>query len=415
MTKTSAGALRRIRANPALSCVALLAAAAAILYVVPWLWGASALLTHDYLAIDITNKDFVNYWLAGRMSLDGSHLQLFTQETYFARLQEYFGAGAEIRNWSYAPHFLLFLWPLGHLRYAPALGVFLAVTLALFAFAVRAFRANLAPQSSPTILVLALFGYVLVNVDATQNGFLTSAWLLLGLAWMKRRPVLAGLAFACLTVKPQLGLLIPVLLLFDRNWRAIISAAGFTLLLAAASIVVFGVDSWHAYLTETLAYQRSVMTDWHGIFLRMMPTVFGGMRTLDFTPDTAIAVQWPVSGCAFVLLLWLLKHEPQPLRRSFAVLCGTFLVSPYGFNYDMGALSAAAAMLASSDKLATNRASATLLAMLASLAGLVMNLGRAGVPIAPLLLGTTLVVLAIDIARAKVEQSQSLPGSALGR
>ncbi|HET9445589.1 MAG TPA: hypothetical protein VFO35_04975, partial [Steroidobacteraceae bacterium] len=156
-----------------------------------------------------------------------------------------------------------------------------------------------------------------------------------------------------------------------------------------------------------------------GIFLRMMPTVFGSLRTLDFTPATALAAQWPVSICGLALLLWLLKREPQPLRRCFAVLGATFLVSPYAFNYDMGALTAAAALLATSDKLAANRASAALLAMLASSAGLVMNLGRAGVPIVPLLLAAVLVALALDVARraaAGVEPhsrsiADSTPGS----
>jgi hypothetical protein len=129
------------------------------------------------------------------------------------------------------------------------------------------------------VLLLALLGFVLMMLVAAQNGFMTSAALLFGLAWMKRRPALAGLAFACLTVKPQLVFLIPVLLAFDRNWLALLWSAVFTIVLLALSVLLFGLESWGAYLTDTLAFQRSVMTDWYGIFLRMMPTVFGSMRT----------------------------------------------------------------------------------------------------------------------------------------
>ena len=46
--------------------------------------------------------------------------------------------------------------------------------------------------------------------------------------------LLAGLAFALLTIKPQLGILVPLLLLFERNWRAIGWSAVFTVLLVLA-------------------------------------------------------------------------------------------------------------------------------------------------------------------------------------
>jgi hypothetical protein len=397
---TLSNAWQQVRTNPALACAAALAAASILIYALPWLWLLNLQLVHGLEAIDLVNRDFVNYWMAARMVLAGTEQDLFTQQIYFARLQEIFGPGMEIRNWSYPPHFLLMLWPLGYLDYELALAVFLAVTLALFVAAVHVFRANLAPQSSLALLCCALVGYAVMQLDTMQNGFLTSAFMLFGLAWMRERPVLAGLAFACLTIKPQLGILIPLLLLWDRNWLTIFWAGLITLGLVAASVVFFGTESWHLYLTETLAYQRSVMTDWYGIFLAMMPTVFGGARALSFSPATATALQWPVSVAAGVLLLWLLRHEREPLHRIFIVVCGTFLITPYAFNYDMGALSAIAAMLASSPRFATHRAAATSIAAIAALSGIVMNLGRSGVPVSPLLFATGLGVVAWSLSRA---------------
>ena len=255
-------------------------------------------LGHGLQTIDLVQRDFVNYWMGGRMALAGTEQDLFVHDVYFARLQEFFGAGIEIRSWSYPPHFLLMLWPLGYLDYESALAVFLVLTLALFVASVYVFRANLAPQSSVAILCCALLGFMLMQLDAMQNGFLTAAFLLFGLAWMRQRPLLAGFAFACLTIKPQLGFLIPILLLWDRNWLAMLWSVVFTMALVAASVAFFGVDSWHAYLTSTLAYQRSVMTDWYGVFLLMMPTAFGSVRALGGSPDLAMAVQWPVSIAA---------------------------------------------------------------------------------------------------------------------
>jgi hypothetical protein len=344
-------------------------------------------LPAEGVAYTLVDRDFANYWMGGRLALSGDHLDLFSQEIYFPYLQQMFGADYQIRNWGYPPHFLLFIWPLGYLSYKAALVAFLGSTFALFVLSAMAFRREFAPTAHVRVLALVLLGYSLMMFVTTQNGFLTSALMLFGLTWMKSKPTLAGFAFACLTIKPQIGLLIPVLLLFDRNWAAIVSAAVFTFVLALASTLTYGIESWHAYLTETIAYQRFVMTDWYGIFLRMMPTVFASLRTLDVSPSMAIAVQMPFSLGAALVVVWVLIHERDALRRAFVVLCGTFVVAPYAFNYDMGALSVAAVLLASAEARQNAHSRWWLaIALVAVLPASVMNLGRASLPIAPLVL-----------------------------
>ena len=74
-------------------------------------------------------------------------------------------------------------------------------------------------------------------------------------------------------------------------------------------------------------------------------------------------------------------------------MCGTLLITPYAFNYDMGALCVIGALAASSPKIASHRAAATVMAAVAGLAAIVTNLGRAGLPVAPLVLAIGLMVL----------------------
>lgn len=390
----------RAPASQATLCVGAFALLALIAYIPQWLPFVRGLLW-DGLVPVITNRDFANYWMAGQLVVHDEPRILFTHDWYFARFREVFGADAEIRSWSYPPHFLLFVWPLGLLEYKTAMLVFLAGTFALFLISVGVFRRNFAPRSNLLVLGLALAGYFLQMVVATQNGFLLAALLLFGLALMKDRPVLAGLAFACLTVKPQLGVLIPLLLIFDRNWKVIGWAALFTVVLVTLSMLLFGIESWHAYVTETLSYQRFVMTNWQGIFLRMMPTMFGSLRTLGFSPTAALNVQLLVSVAAAALVIWILRKETEPLRRAFAITCATFLVTPYAFNYDMGALCVVAAVLAGSDRAPTTPSAAIVIAAVAAISAAVMNLGRANLPITPLILAAGLLVLALDAYRAR--------------
>lgn len=392
----SSGARRGLFDDPALSCIAILTLLAVVIHAPVLIAFTTGMLSGGH-PMHVINVDYANYWMAGQMTLSGRQQELFSFPVYFSHMRATFGADYPIHNWGYPPHFLLLLWPLGLLSYKTGLVAFLTATFVLFVWAVAVFRKAYAPHSDLRLLMLALFGYSLMMIYTTQNGFLTSALLLLGLAWMKTRPAAAGLAFALLTIKPQLGLLIPVLLLLDRNWRTFIWAGVFTLALIGLSAALFGVQSWTAYVTETMAYQRSVMTDWSGIFLRMMPTTFASMRTLGFSPDTAYLVQWPVSIVGAGLVFWAWRRQRDPLQRMFTMVCGTFVISPYAFNYDMGALSAIAALIVGSQPI--KRFALLAVSVVAALAACVTNLGRSNLPIAPLLLILALWTLADSAGR----------------
>lgn len=149
-------------------------------------------LLQDGMSSAVINRDFSNYWVAARLTLAGEQQDLFAQPIYFARAQEMFGEEYGLHNWGYPPHFLLLFWPFGLLGYKSAMVVFLAATLVLFLAAVAEFRRTFAPRSDLSILAIALVGHSVMMVNTAQNGLLISAMLLLGLAWMKKRPVLAA-------------------------------------------------------------------------------------------------------------------------------------------------------------------------------------------------------------------------------
>lgn len=371
------------------------AAGAVLIYLLPLLWSLSFRARLEIpLTAGLHENDFVNYWMAARMTLVGDYQLLFVHDSYFAELQRTFGANIEIRSWSYPPHFLLLLWPLGFLTYPVAFGVFLFVTLGLFICATVVFwRAYGRPDA--WVLILALPGYLAMMLSATQNGFLTAALLLLGFAWMKSKPFLAGMVFGLLSLKPQLVFLVPLLLVLDRNWRTLAWSAVTCALLVALSLALFEFESWRLYATETLRYQQFVMTDWYGIFLCMMPTAFGSIRALGLTPELAAYVQWPFSVAGILLVFLALWRDASLLRRIFAVTCGTFVITPYAFNYDMGALTVVASVLVASADSPNSRAGKMVVALVAVLSGIVANLGRANLPLAPLILFLSLAVVVV--------------------
>ena len=142
---------------------------------------------------NIVDRDFANYWVGGKLALDGGYALLFDPEAYYAYLQSLFGVNYQIHAWSYPPHFLPLVAPLGWLPYRQALTVFLFVTFALFVWAAWEFMRRYAPNASRPLVALALAGFVFMQIEATQNGFLTSAFLLTTFAFMRERPAIAGL------------------------------------------------------------------------------------------------------------------------------------------------------------------------------------------------------------------------------
>ena len=74
------------------------------------------------------------------------------------------------------------------------------------------------------LMFVAVAPAVAVNLFIGQNGFFFAALLICGLINLDRRPLLAGLCFGLLTIKPQLGLLLPVMLVLTQRWRVIAAA-----------------------------------------------------------------------------------------------------------------------------------------------------------------------------------------------
>lgn len=86
-------------------------------------------LMADGISPGFANKDFANYWTAGKLVLSDRTMDLFgPQSIYFANLTAAFGLDYQWHNWSYPPHYLLLIWPLGLLGYKAAMMLFLGVT-----------------------------------------------------------------------------------------------------------------------------------------------------------------------------------------------------------------------------------------------------------------------------------------------
>lgn len=330
---------------------------------------------------DFADKDFANYWTAGKLILAGRTADLFGPHAiYFAHLTKAFGPDFPWHNWSYPPHYLLLVWPLGLFGYKTAMMLFLAVTGAFFVWAARPFGGR-----DNSLVWIAIIPFVAHNLWVAQNGFLFAGCALAALALRDSRPLLAGVFLGLLTIKPQLGVFFPFLLLAERRWLVIASAAVTTIFLVGLSAAIFGVDAWRGYLAEVIPYQTFVMRELQGTFLAMLTSIYGMLRNWGISADTALALHVVVAIPAAVITIAAFFLGRSDRDRSVLLLVATFVVTPYALTYDLGLLTGALALLANS-RIGQSSRTGLLIALAMLLPVIMMPLGEAHLTIAPLLI-----------------------------
>lgn len=276
--------------------------------------------------------DFTNLWAGSRIALEGHVGILFDVDAYRAALRAMFSPDLPDQEWSYPPSIILFGAPFALLPILPAYLIWTFGTITLLHLAIRPLRLppmlHIAALASPAVFTNALFG---------QNGALTAALLIGGLLAAPKRPILAGLLFGLLTVKPHLGILIPFCLIASRNWRAFASATVTSLLLAVGTGLAFGFEVWPLFVSETRALMTAIMEapypqHYHSNAL----TVFIMARSFGAGVDAAYVAQ---AAAAFVAIatavwLWLPSTMIDHRRRALATATLAIVATPYGYTYD---------------------------------------------------------------------------------
>jgi len=278
----------------------------------------------------LIGRDFANTWLGGALALTLHPQSHFAVDAYNALLAERFGANYPLHIWSYPPHFLLFTWPFALMPYMPAYVLYCLGGLLVYLAVVTEGERRL-----DHLLLLVLAPAVTVNIWCGQNGFWTTALLAGGLIQLDRRPLLAGVLFGMLSIKPQLGVLLPLMLALTGRWRTIAAATTTIAVLFAASCVVFGPDVWTAYVNDAMPVQSKVFLRDFENFMTHMPTAFMNARVAGFSLRSAASLQALISLAAIAALIWTFWRRRDVDLSNALLVTATFLVTPYAFNYDM--------------------------------------------------------------------------------
>lgn len=277
----------------------------------------------------VLGGDFVAFWSAARETLDGNLAGLYTPDgLYEAFLEHRPEAAVEGLTWQYPPHASLLFSPIGYLPYLFAYALWSGLGLGFFAWVLT----SLDVRGRALIGVLATIP-VLIVLNTGQNALFTAGLLLLAVFNAKSKPVLAGIAAAVLTVKPQLGILLPVLFIAGGHWRAFAAAALGSVLIWGASVVALGAVTWTAFF-EFLGVVSGSVSD-GDMPLYKMVNIYAAAR-LAWVPESLAAVMAGLSYLAAIAaIVWICRRTDDPKWRYGVLASATLLTAPYSMYYEL--------------------------------------------------------------------------------
>jgi hypothetical protein len=241
--------------------------------------------------------DFSAFWHAGRIANGGNPGAAWDLELLNASVRATHAGSDFATAWVYPPVFLLVAAPLAALPYFPALFIWQLLSLLAVAVALNAiFKDRLA------VLICLASPLTPMVLAHGQNAFLTAGLLGLGLVSLSQARAAGASAFGGLVYKPQLALQLAPLLLFTRNWRALVAAAISALLLIGISVCLWGLEAWAAFSESTAASRQFMEQASTRVPASSRSRGFGERRSLGRT-RCRWSVRWAASRFSGVCAL----------------------------------------------------------------------------------------------------------------
>ena len=280
---------------------ALLSALPSLIEGAVLIWGARQGFTGKAL------RDGLDFWAGGFLLLHRRTATLFNPTAYEHFITAAFGPHLPVHLWSYPPNYLLLAGCFGWLPPWPAVLAFDALSLLLLVFLLL-----LAGQPRLLVLAVAFSPAALENWLEGQNAALMTALIGGGLLLLETKPRLGGALIGLATIKPQLGLVLPLHLL-----RAPVALAC-------------------AVLSATALGLAALLVAGPAAFAGGLISVFATARPLGL--QAALAIQAAISAAAILLA--------ARVRKPTAILILCALASPYLHDYDLLGVALAVALLA---------------------------------------------------------------------
>ncbi|MBK9141604.1 MAG: DUF2029 domain-containing protein [Candidatus Melainabacteria bacterium] len=294
------------------------------------------MLAESWGKFQATVSDFPEYYAASWLCLNGQAIDLYQLERLGAAQHQLFpDLAREVVPFLLTPPAVLIVAPLSFLP--PDLAIvawhlFMGVMLLLSVFILaKMFRFS----KKAVLYTIAVFSVSGAMFECLKLGQIAPLLLLaysVGLfCEFSGRPVLSGLSYSLLLVKPQF--LLPVLVagMAGKSYRCLVALVLSAFLLGAASCLVLGIDGWQHYieLAGTALARPELVATGINATVRGQLLRFWGSESLIVEP-----LFWLLWSLA-ILSLYLGLRGRRPEDAILFSMPVAFLLAPYAQSYDL--------------------------------------------------------------------------------
>jgi Glycosyltransferase family 87/Glycosyl transferase family 2 len=297
---------------------------------------------------NLRGPDFFNFYAAAKLYVTGGGAAVY--DIALQRQAELQITGADpsrfiVLPYFHPPYYTLLIAPLAYLDYRHAYYAMAAFNVLLAgALIVILVRSSLRVRGRGGWLVatamIAGFFPLFVTVLQGQSDLVVLVPLAGAYAaWARGRYGAAGALSALALAKPQLLLLIPVLFLARRAWRALVAFAAVLAGLGLISVAFFGIGPVITYLTSVGTWAITGRLPNTDQLVYTDPAVYSLRNILEAVPGGGKVVAFVVLVLLLALVALSLSWRPDKPRLDFAlVIAASLVLSPHQNVHDLALL-----------------------------------------------------------------------------
>jgi hypothetical protein len=235
-------------------------------YKIQILWVIASVMAAYFIFFTVKNATlpsfgFASYYTASKLLIEGEDPADFYDENWFAsKVEKYVPGVYEIYLVNMPTTALIFL-PIANTDYNSARFVWIFFNLFLSAFMVGLIIRRMKFEGIwlPFILIL-FFSFQPLYANISFGQVYIFIFFLLVLAWFAyglANETSLGFILGCVFILKSAGLLLWILLAFQKKWKSLISIFATVTILIITTLPFVGLDSWLAYGNKVISYTSS--------------------------------------------------------------------------------------------------------------------------------------------------------------
>ncbi|HKW60175.1 MAG TPA: glycosyltransferase 87 family protein [Candidatus Dormibacteraeota bacterium] len=296
---------------------------------------------------NLRGPDFFNFYAAAKLYVadgGGAVYNIAMQRQVELQITGQDPARFIVLPYFHPPYYTLLIAPLAYLDYRHAYYAMAAINVVLTAALIAILvRGSLGVHGRGWLIAAAMiagFFPVFVTVLQGQSDLVVLVPLAGAYAaWARGKYGTAGALSALALAKPQLLLLIPVLFITRRAWRALAAFAGVLAGLGLLSVVTFGLGAVLTYLGSVGTWAITGRLPNTDQLVYTDPAVYSLRNILEAVPGGGKVVAFVILVVLLAFVALSLSWRPDKPRLDFALaIAASLVLSPHQNVHDLALL-----------------------------------------------------------------------------